>query len=281
MAELLNALEQPEIRTRYRARRELRGRDTVVVIKAVKQWLSKQDAGNPRYDHNLCEGLWVTAGLNKTSSELLEQCLNAKSHQARAAAVNVIRSDWRKIPNHACLLLKAAADDHPRVRLSAVVAASWLENRDGARVMTVALEQPVDQWMGKAYEAALIALKPQIEALAKEPSFDLTAHPKTSEFLAGKLQLNPKKPGGPKPKQPKLSKADRKLYDIGKEVYARDAHCKTCHGDAGQGDAIYPPLAGSEWVTGDQERLIRIVLKGLWGPIEVKGKTYDPAKGLP
>ena len=36
-----------------------------------------------------------------------------------------------------------------------------------------------------------------------------------------------------------------------------------------------PPLEGSSWVAGPQDRLIRIVLHGLRGPIEVSGKTYN------
>ncbi len=36
-----------------------------------------------------------------------------------------------------------------------------------------------------------------------------------------------------------------------------------------------PPLEGSPWVTGPQERLIKIALHGLRGKIEVQGKTYD------
>jgi mono/diheme cytochrome c family protein len=37
----------------------------------------------------------------------------------------------------------------------------------------------------------------------------------------------------------------------------------------------FPPLAGSEWVAGSEERLIRIVLHGLQGPIKVKGNDYN------
>lgn len=51
--------------------------------------------------------------------------------------------------------------------------------------------------------------------------------------------------------------------------------CAQCHGSNGQGlGATFPPVAGSEWVTGDEERLIRVVLFGLQGPIEVKGEAY-------
>ena len=38
---------------------------------------------------------------------------------------------------------------------------------------------------------------------------------------------------------------------------------------------MYPPLKATEWVDGDTERLIRIVLYGLSGPIEVDGEQYD------
>ena len=278
VADLLKVLEEPENRTRYRARRELRGRKSTEVLPAVKSWLSSLDPAGPRYDHHLCEALWVTAGSGKTDPDILERCLAAKSPQARAAAVDVIRFNWRSIPNHAALLMKSAADEHARVRLESMVAASWLDNSDGARIASVALEHPVDSWMTKAYEAALGTLKPKLAALAEEPSFDLASKPKTAEFLTGKLKLTPRKAKEP---EPKLSRADLKLYRLGKEVYNRDVHCVACHQPTGLGDAIYPPLAGSEWVNGDEKRIIKIVLKGLWGTISVKGKTFDPKNGVP
>ena len=52
--------------------------------------------------------------------------------------------------------------------------------------------------------------------------------------------------------------------------------CLPCHQATGQGlPGVYPPLAGSEWVTGNEERLIRVLLHGLTGPVEVKGNTYN------
>jgi len=49
------------------------------------------------------------------------------------------------------------------------------------------------------------------------------------------------------------------------------------------GDRIsgYPPLAGSEWLTGDPEVPIRIVLNGLAGEIVVKGETYGSTAMTP
>lgn len=51
--------------------------------------------------------------------------------------------------------------------------------------------------------------------------------------------------------------------------------CAKCHGSLGQGlGHSFPPLAGSEWVSGDEETLIRIVLYGLQGSIEVRGESF-------
>lgn len=56
--------------------------------------------------------------------------------------------------------------------------------------------------------------------------------------------------------------------------------CAACHGQQGEGTAAAPPLAGSEWVIGPVENLIRIQLRGLRGPITVKGREYDIAGGM-
>ncbi len=54
--------------------------------------------------------------------------------------------------------------------------------------------------------------------------------------------------------------------------------CAACHQASGLGSpGLFPPLAGSEYVTGDDERLVKIVLHGLGGPVTVKGATYNGA----
>lgn len=51
--------------------------------------------------------------------------------------------------------------------------------------------------------------------------------------------------------------------------------CQTCHGPDGNGvNGLGPPLNGSEWVTGDKDKLTSIVLFGLTGPVTVKGHVY-------
>jgi hypothetical protein len=63
--ELLNNLKLPEYRTRYRTRRELRGRPANQVLAQISSWTAKLDKKYPKYEHHLLEALWVSWGLNK------------------------------------------------------------------------------------------------------------------------------------------------------------------------------------------------------------------------
>ncbi|MFI5335236.1 MAG: c-type cytochrome [Opitutales bacterium] len=61
---------------------------------------------------------------------------------------------------------------------------------------------------------------------------------------------------------------------LGKRVFL--ANCIACHQVTGQGvPAVFPPLAGSDWAQGPEERVIRIVLHGLSGPVSVSGKDFN------
>ena len=53
--------------------------------------------------------------------------------------------------------------------------------------------------------------------------------------------------------------------------------CAACHQAQGEGTQMYPPLAGSEWVNGAQSRLVRIIMYGLNGDVEVQGQVYNGA----
>lgn len=63
---------------------------------------------------------------------------------------------------------------------------------------------------------------------------------------------------------------------LGKKQY--DAICIACHQANGLGlPGTFPPLAGSEWVSGSNDRLIRLVVYGMTGPVKVKGVVYSAA----
>lgn len=60
----------------------------------------------------------------------------------------------------------------------------------------------------------------------------------------------------------------------GKSLFS--ANCVACHQANGQGiPGAFPPLAGSEWVIGNEEVVTRILLHGLSGPLTVNGVAYN------
>jgi mono/diheme cytochrome c family protein len=69
---------------------------------------------------------------------------------------------------------------------------------------------------------------------------------------------------------------ERALINKGFAVYHKPT-CVACHQANGQGTPpTFPPLAGSEWVLEkDPARIIRVVLDGATGPMQVKGQAYN------
>ncbi len=249
IAKLLENLKLPEYRTRYRTRRELRSYPAEQVIPALQKWVTTLDPQDPRYEHHLLESLWTTWGLNQVDTGLVNRLIASKDYHIRAAAVRVIRYNATKIPNHAALLQKAASDPHGRVRLEAIIAASWLNNDAGKEIIKIASAQPLDDWNRAAAKTASTRINGGKEAAENE-------HPA---------------PAAPN----HLNDAEKKQFLAGHEIYFRDAHCATCHQPDGKGiDPAFPPLANSSWVAGDPTRAIKVTLHGLMGPLELNGKQY-------
>ncbi len=73
----------------------------------------------------------------------------------------------------------------------------------------------------------------------------------------------------------KLSKLQNTPVDnSGKSIYIK--YCMACHqSDGGGVPQMYPPVKESNWVTGDKNKLITILINGKIGEIEVKGEVYD------
>lgn len=245
--ELLDHLKLPEYRARYRVRRELRGRKASDVLPKITAWVANLDKSDPNYEHHVLEALWVSWGLNKVDQKLLNHLLNANDYHVRAAAVRVLRYTGHQVVNQAQLLAKAVKDPHGRVRMEAFVAASWLPKEKALPILAIAKKYPMDDWMKEPYEIALAHAS------------GLNVVRKNTEKVETDLQ-----------------EADLIQFKEGQKLYAKDGYCNTCHQTNGKGltNSGFPPLAKSNWVSGNEDRLIKLVLKGLMGPIEVNGVKY-------
>ena len=245
--QLFANLTLPEDRARSRTRLELRGRPADEVLAGLQRWLGSLAVTDVNLERHQLEGLWVSWGLDRVDVALLYKLLMAKDHRVRAAAVRVLRYNATVVADHKTLLLRAAGDVHGRVRLEAVNAASWLSKDVALAVLAEARRHAVDDWLKPVYQAA--------DAYQNGGSIQAEEAPKAVTTLKGE---------------------EKKLFDLGAEVYRREAHCITCHQADGQGlpAAQFPSVANSDWVSGDPRRLIRIILHGLMGPIEVSGMKY-------
>ena len=245
--ELLGNLTLPEFRTRYRTRRELRGRDANEVLSQLKSWVAKLNIEGERYEHHLLEALWVTWGLDQVDESLLNRVLQSKDYHARAAAVRVLRYSGHQIKNQPELLMRAAQDENGRVRLEALVAATWLDKEVGLPIVEEAGKHPMDKWIVDAQATAIAHLNGM--SLKEKKDEEVTTH---------------------------LTGAARESFVRGKEIYAREGYCATCHQPDGGGLSAsgFPGLVGTQWVLGNEERLIKIALNGIYGPMEVNGNKY-------
>jgi len=62
--------------------------------------------------------------------------------------------------------------------------------------------------------------------------------------------------------------------ELGKTVYMQ--LCVACHQPTGAGlPPVFPPVIQPEYVSGSPERFAAMILKGVIGPISVKGMTYN------
>jgi len=104
-------------------------------------------------------------------------------------------------------------------------------------------------YLGSAAEAGSIAAKQQVD-LEKKIAAEIKANPTI-------VSLN---------KEMQMAK--------GKQIYM--GNCFACHLPSGEGiPGVFPPLAKSDYMMADRDRAIRIVMKGLNGPITVNGQAYN------
>ncbi|HXJ73524.1 MAG TPA: PVC-type heme-binding CxxCH protein, partial [Candidatus Dormibacteraeota bacterium] len=157
---LLDLLKEPENQIRELAKVELGARDSAKVIAAVGKWATSLDRRDPAYEHHLTEALWVHQWHNVVDLELLRKMLHSPDYHARAAATRVL-CYWReRVPDALALLRQQADDEHPRVRLEAVRAASFFRVASAADVALAALKHSTDYYIDYTLKETLRQLEP-------------------------------------------------------------------------------------------------------------------------
>ncbi|MDP6114234.1 MAG: PA14 domain-containing protein, partial [Planctomycetota bacterium] len=182
IASLLELLKERELRVLQRTRSELSGRDVSKVIPAAKKWIAGLDKNDAAYEHHMMEGLWLHQSFNVIDEALLARMLRSPDFHARAAATRVL-CHWRdQVKDPIALLKVQAVDEHPRVRIEAVRAASFFRNYRAAEVAIASLAKPTDYYIDFTFKQTMLQLEQWWKPAAAEGKLTASS-PAAAQFI--------------------------------------------------------------------------------------------------
>ncbi|MES2595061.1 MAG: PVC-type heme-binding CxxCH protein [Verrucomicrobiota bacterium] len=253
-AELLEQLKSPERWTRYQAKRLLFDLPAKEAIAACDIFIAKETD-----ERVLMEVCGVYEAHQTANASLLLLLNEAKDARVRAYGARVSGAWANQLLKPPAYLEKAINDQHPRVRLEAIVATARIMKPETVTITTQALDHPTDKFIDYALRQAVRALQPLWQSELGKLTFK---NPAQAEYVK------------------KIASAAPVVAHPGKVVY--DALCLNCHQPEGKGlPGVYPSIAESDWVNGNPARLIKIVLHGLSGPIQVNGAVFTQLAPIP
>jgi putative heme-binding domain-containing protein len=171
--ELLESLRSTDGWTRHFAKRRLADLPTEPVIAALNNWIRRTDLS----EHALKEALGVYQAHEVPAPELLERLCHAADPGARAYAAGVASAWADRLPDPLKLLRPLVTDEHPRVRLQAIVACTYVPRWEAMEAAAAAADHPIDKFLGYALNQAVFALKPYWLPALRSGQLRFDAHP--------------------------------------------------------------------------------------------------------
>jgi len=169
---LLSLLAHSDNDVRYRAKIELSDRDSADVVHALERWVPSLDPDDPDHQHHQLEALWVYQHHNRVNQKLLLRLLNSTDYRVRAAATRVLRRWRNRVDNVPQLLQELVHDEHPRVRMQAILVCSDMTSAKAAEIALEAARYPCGKFLEYTLQTAVRALAPYWkEAIAAEEPF--------------------------------------------------------------------------------------------------------------
>ena len=187
LEEVVALLEQPEDRVRHRVRMKLREFPRDDVVAALGKWLAGQKQSGETFEHNRLEALWVKQNHNAVDRKLLEACLKSDDFRVRAASTRVL-CYWRDyINDHVALLRVQANDAHPRVRLEALRACTWVNTAAAAEVALEVVKHERDYYIDYALEEAIRGMEPLWKSAISKGTPFAANNPAGVEYILGSI----------------------------------------------------------------------------------------------
>ncbi|MAG93624.1 MAG: dehydrogenase [Planctomycetaceae bacterium] len=176
LAEVVSHLRDPEDWTRYQVRRVLYNANPDDAAAAISSFATALDPAEAGYDHARMEALWAFQTIGKVNTHLLRDLLKAKHPLARSGALRVLRYWHAEFPDRLELLATAVQDEHPRVRLEAVLTAGFVPNPEAMKIAVRVIDRPMDRFLDHSLKLTVDGLTPHWLAAYKAGTlkFDTT-----------------------------------------------------------------------------------------------------------
>jgi len=236
------------------------------VVPSLQQLL--RDSSKPVI---LSHALWTLEGLNALQPEEVAALLQQKDWHIRMQALAVLPSVMNKTNYQRFVpLLKsmlATNDTLAAPYIGYLIHYLQPLNNDIAHELLTVLVKRYPQNMYVA-DAVISNLYNKEDAFYKEA---MAINPDTAALFNKRLKKVIEDIA--KAKSGNNLKQLARQYPRGAEIF--QSVCQTCHGADGNGvTSLAPPLNTSNWVQGDKNKLVPIVLYGLTGPVKVGNKLY-------
>ncbi|MBM3848057.1 MAG: c-type cytochrome, partial [Verrucomicrobia bacterium] len=144
----------------HQAKTLLFDKPTSEVMAAVDAWVAALAPTDPQFEQLLVHAIGICEGHETLRPALLNRLLSAEDFRARAYATRVIGNWGTRLADPLSMLRRQIQDPHPRVRLEAIVACSYIPSAEAAAVATQALDRPRDRFIDYALAQTVNALGP-------------------------------------------------------------------------------------------------------------------------
>ncbi|MDO3384393.1 c-type cytochrome [Gilvimarinus sp. SDUM040013] len=236
------------------------------VVSAIKKSLEATEDSK-----SIINLLWALRGLHAVDLATVSRFINHDDNWVAITAATVGEALPASMQEqYRALLMRMAQHSYPRALQAAISVASI---PGGHNISLYVL----DEYREKPYIRDAV-----ISGLGSEADSFKSSLPKNfSDHKTLYLLNNLGKRVQDETNRAQLSSQGRKLFDQGKALYNGRAACAGCHGEYGNGNTgLAPTLWRSEWVESEQ-RLAKVLLHGLSGPIAVAGRRWETPTVMP
>jgi mono/diheme cytochrome c family protein len=240
--------------------------------------LEEMAADHSEKDLTRLHALWTLEGFERSVyskdqlSEIAIQALQDPHPRIRAAAIRILEPEIAENSGEILSLLENLNENEeaPYVKLQLLASLGESDSEKALYLMAAIL----DEYAGNPYFHEMVITgiyhreEPFRHLLQDQFGWSADDGEEFAEFLASLDEAIEERPGGV---PDHFTEDETELFNRGQTLYAT---CSACHGAEGQGvTGVGTTLSGSNWVNGDPEKLVRIVLQGFDGGAAEQGEN--------